>query len=281
MKKPLKPKRPATNPLPALLAGLATLLLFVTANPALGYERYNDGCMECHGHFTSAVSTKGSIFPEDNKHEMHRKSTYMNSDCDLCHTNGDNRNPYTGSSNGTAANAGLGCTGCHVAVGLRAHHAANNVEDSAGDTCYDCHTDPAPAPENVKPPYYGTVDTKADNPCNDSMLPDTDENWTVGDLVGLDNDGDELYDLADFDCGPPYRIVAIEFEGNDVRITWESVGGRRDILQSSPDLSTPFTDVGSAVVIPGVGVQTTNVVETGAATQLRRFYRIRYAGPSP
>jgi hypothetical protein len=28
-----------------------------------------------------------------------------------------------------------------------------------------------------------------------------DENWTVGDLVGLDNDGDGIYDTNDPDCG--------------------------------------------------------------------------------
>jgi hypothetical protein len=57
-----------------------------------------------------------------------------------------------------------------------------------------------PPPENTKPPYYGTVDTRADNPCNLVAESNINENWTIGDFVGLDNDGDGVYDGADSDC---------------------------------------------------------------------------------
>ena len=116
-----------------------------------------------------------------------------------------------------------------------------------------------------------------DNPCNDALVSNTNENWTIGDFVGLDNDGDNLYDLADFDCGPAYLITAITTEGNNVRITWDSVGGRRDMLQSTPSLTEPFSDVGSALDIPGVGMLSTNSVQVGGVTASNRFYRIRYA----
>jgi hypothetical protein len=168
------------------------------------YPRYkNDAedpgsnCSQCHGDFTDGTSPKGNTFPSDSKHEMHRNGSYMDTECDLCHTQGDSRNPFTGSSNGTSNNTGLGCTGCHEEYGLRAHHFVSGIT-----ICAVCHPgDPTPPSENVPPSYYGTVDTLADNPCNDSESANMDENWTVGDLVGLDNDGDGIYDANDSDCG--------------------------------------------------------------------------------
>lgn len=257
------------NPPQALLASVVFLVLMV-CNSSFAFERYNNGCMDCHGAFTDAISTKGSIFPDDSKHKMHKDT--MGTECNLCHTSGDGKDPFIGSSNGTANNAGLGCNGCHNADGLRAHHAINGVTE-----CADCHDAGVPPAENVVPPYYGTADTLADNPCNDVLASNTNENWTVGDFVGTDNDGDNLYDLADFDCGPPYLITAIAIEGNNVRITWNSAGGRRDMLQVASSLTNNFTNVGSAIQHHGVGAVSTNTVEVSGATSSARFYRIRYA----
>jgi PKD repeat protein len=72
-----------------------------------------------------------------------------------------------------------------------------------------CHwdADPAnytPVGEEVVPSYYGsTADTLADNPINDVAQFQINENWTVGDFVGLDNDGDQVYDAADTGNQPP------------------------------------------------------------------------------
>ncbi|HYW78804.1 MAG TPA: PKD domain-containing protein, partial [Thermoguttaceae bacterium] len=145
---------------------------------------------------------------------MHRSSSSMAANCDLCHTSGDNRNPFIGSSTGTARNPGLGCVGCHgrledagndsisagLGAGLRQHHVRAGVRE-----CEMCHNDATvayytPVGEDVLPPYYGTADTKVDDPCNQIAQANINENWTVGDLVGLDNDGDMAYDLADPDC---------------------------------------------------------------------------------
>jgi hypothetical protein len=255
--------------LPPMAAG--TVLFFCAAGSGFGYPRYNDGCHTCHGAFTDATSTKGSIFPDDNKHDMHRYN--MGTDCDLCHLSGDQKNPFLDDSNGTSDTAGEGCIGCHVGAGLRAHHAANGIA-----TCAACHTnEPTVIAENIAPSYYGSVDTFADNPCNDVLASNTNENWTIGDFVGLDNDGDNLYDLADFDCGPAYEITALTLQGSDVLVAWNTVGGRRDILQSAPSLSEPFSDVGVVLEIPGVGIVTTNAAELGGVTPSNRFYRIRYA----
>jgi hypothetical protein len=187
-------------------AGGAVLAVTLSAVPAVAYERYLDGCQLCHGSFTGGTSPHGTVFPSNDKHRMHRDAAYMAADCNLCHSDGDDDNPFLGFSDGTANNPGVGCTGCHgrdyggtlgnSGVGLRAHHFV------AGETsCMLCHTDdPPPLPENVLPTYYGTADTAVDDPCNSA--PDYLESWSLNDTRGLDNDGDDVYDEADSDCGP-------------------------------------------------------------------------------
>lgn len=198
-------------------------LLIGLQQQAFAYQRYNGGCDSCHGSFTGSTSTKGSIFPSDSMHEMHRGAGNMDTDCYLCHTNrGDN--PLIGSSLGTTANAGIGCTGCHGrnedagndelsagrGAGLRQHHYNSGVT-----TCTGCHSDADPANytpvgEDVKPQYYGTTDTNADMSCNPVQASGTNENWTIGDFTGLDNDGDGLYDaVADPDCMPNQNLPPV------------------------------------------------------------------------
>jgi hypothetical protein len=258
------------------LVGAVILLAAIFTQPGLAYPRYNDvgaggGCSDCHGTFSGINSPKGTVFPTGGKHAMHNDSNSMNTACDLCHTSGDQRNPFIKSSNGTANNPGLGCTGCHMAEGLRAHHAANNVT-----ACVECHTDDPPPPaENVKPPYYGTVDTRAANPCNDVKAANTNENWSVGDFLGLDNDGNNLYDVADFACGP-YRILGVSKEGNNARITWQTAGGRIDTIQAATNVVGPYSNVSSAIAIANVGIVATNYLEVGGVTNSKRFYRVKF-----
>ncbi len=254
---------------------VAGAFLFST-HPSVAYPRYRDpvtgngNCSACHGAFTDSTSPKGTKFPSSSKHEMHRASTSMATACNLCHSTSDNRNPYTYTSSGTAANQGLGCSGCHVGAGLRAHHVANGI-----DICNDCHFPEISAPENTKPPYYGTIDTNADHPENLIPVANTNENWSVGDYLGLDNDGNNLYDAADFACAP-YKVLSVTPVGNDIRITWQTAGGRTDAVQASSSLGGPYTNVSSPLAISGIGIVTTNYVDAGAANKVERFYRINY-----
>ena len=203
------------------LASVLAIGLALSLSQSDAYERYkNDAgqsgsnCSACHSDFTDGSSPTGATFPGDDKHQMHRSSGSMNTECNLCHTSGDDRNPFIGSSTGTAANTGYGCVGCHgrvedagndslsagLGAGLRQHHT------NAGITmCSACHFDASPANytpvgENVKPPYYDTVDTLVMKPCNPDNMANVNENWTIGDFLGLDNDGDFLYDTVDGDC---------------------------------------------------------------------------------
>jgi hypothetical protein len=189
-------------------AAVAVVLIGINVQSSLAYPRYTDGCETCHGNFDDGTSPKGTVFPSGSKHEMHRGNQNMNADCGLCHIQqGDS--PLMGESAGTNDNPGVGCTGCHgrdyggavgnSGVGLRLHHFLHDVTE-----CVGCHGfGPDPLGEDILPTYYGTVDTNADDPCNQG--PAFLENWSVGDTEGLDNDGDDLYDQNDPDCAgaPP------------------------------------------------------------------------------
>lgn len=255
-----------------LIAVASLLFAAVGNNSSQAYERYSD-CAGCHGVFTGSTSPQGTVFPSGDKHRMHRNSANMGTACNLCHRSDDNDNPFIGSSDGTANNPGLGCGGCHEPVGLRKHHVVTGTIE-----CYDCHDAATPPAENVKPPYYGTVDTKAKNPGNEVQVANTNENWSVGDFLGLDNDGNNHYDLADYAVGP-YRVISATREGNNMRVTWLTAGGRTNIVQAAGVATGPYTNRTSAVRIPGVGLVTTNYLDIGGATNAARFYRLHAVVP--
>lgn len=266
-------------PQTALFFAAGFLLAAIGSNTCQAFLTYSGGtdggCIDCHGDFRGSTSTKGTVFPSAKNHEMHRASTSMATACNLCHISTATRYPVTiGISAGTANNAGVGCTGCHEPAGLRKHHKINGAT-----LCYDCH-DPLETPqtENTRPPYYGTVDTKANDPANTVMAANTNENWSVGDFLGLDNDGNDLYDLADYAVGP-YRILGVTREGNDMRVTWQTAGGRTNILQAADSVSGLYTNVGVSLKIQGIGLVTTNSLEVGGATNLARFYKMKAVVP--
>jgi len=210
----------------ACLALCILLSLVLSVDRMDAHPRYYDenetpgsNCSQCHSAFTDNFSPGGAIIPTS-KHEMHRNSGNMNATCNLCHTNGDGRNPFMGSSQG-ASGIGYGCSGCHgrladvgnavagsaelsgSGAGLRQHHF------NAGQTlCETCHADANPANytpvgEDVNPPYYGvTADSDAAEPCNPTATANLNENWSLMDFEGLDNDGDSVYDALDTDCMP-------------------------------------------------------------------------------
>ena len=211
-----------------LQLGVVGLVASVMWAPsARGYEQYKNpsngtgNCSPCHGSFTNNTSPKGTNFGSaSDKHQMHRSSSFMGTTCNLCHsssdgcTSGCDRSPFIGSSAGTGSNPGLGCMGCHGrdedagndtgspgrGAGLRQHHDRNGVSG-----CRVCHSDANPASytpvaESTNPRYYGTADTNAANPCNLVASANTNENWSSGDFLGLDNDGNNDYDAADVSC---------------------------------------------------------------------------------
>jgi hypothetical protein len=211
--------------------------LFVASLTAIGlwasdagaYPQYVDPatdtgyCTTCHGRFTDGTSPKGSIFPDGGKHfSLHwNMLASFGEPCLLCHILPGADDPFIGFSSGTSNNTGYGCMGCHgrledaghdllsagLGAGLRQRHTVVGITG-----CMGCHTDAdpkdyTPVGEGVKPPYYGTADlSNVADPCNLVAVADTNENWTAESppqFEGLDNDGDNLYDGNDPDCGGP------------------------------------------------------------------------------
>jgi hypothetical protein len=264
-------------------ASLFAACFFLTAlgcHTSQAYTNYT-GCATCHGDFRGPTSTKGTVFPGGKNHDMHRLTSSfpnnMATACNLCHINTSHIPVIIGKSLGTANNPGIGCTGCHVAEGLRKHHNANGVTE-----CYDCH-DPneVSAPENVKPPYYGTVDTRANNPGNTVLAANTNENWSVGDFIGLDNDGNNLYDLADYAVGP-FKVLSLTPAGNNMSVKWLTAAGRTNWLQAAGTVAGTYANVSPAIAITNVGnvgLVTNTYVEVGGATNAARFYQIKGSIP--
>jgi hypothetical protein len=214
---------------------LVALALFSRGTQA--YETYSvsrdaTNCRACHGDFragpyTSAKPGEGTW--ADSLHNVHRYDM-LNGNCDSCHGGlGGSRFPVsTYSSNGGGLPA-IGCIGCHgrnegagdTARGLRQRHYR------AGQTlCVSCHADANPANastvgENVAPAFYFTPDTahpgKPTDPCNPA--PGYSEGKFGATSLGLDNDGDGVYDALDPDCqvatGTPGEATALRVTAFD------------------------------------------------------------------
>lgn len=181
-----------------MVIGFSAILVLLAASSVVAYDAYrmsggNASCYNCHNGFRN----------EGPLHDLHVGSSQMTGTCTRCHTSvGDIPKTWTSGS-------GDGCRGCHGrnngpgftwSAGLRLHHAnAGAPADINGQYCVDCHTnDPVPDPENTLPPYYGQPDVNISDPCVSTGAGGEDFN---NDGVGLDNDGDLLYDENDSDCG--------------------------------------------------------------------------------
>ncbi len=242
------------------------LAALVCSGAALAYTQYNDGCQSCHGAFTDSTSTKGSTFPGNDKHAMHRSAQNMDTTCGLCHRSDDGNNPFMASSDGAGTVNGLGCVGCHEPLGLRRHHDINGVSE-----CVGCHSnDGTPPPESQQPYYYGTTETKANNTCNLTATTSLNENWTVNCCAGLDNDGDGLYDAADPDCatatstpgeaGATATLLVTAYDKGTQAVTISfgtACSATNNVVEYGPLAS---------VSTYGYGGQVCNVGNTGAAT---------------
>ena len=77
-----------------------------------------------------------------------------------------------------------------------------------------------------------------------------------------------------------FNITSIVPQGNDVLITWQTVGGETNVIQAttgtSGNYSNNFTDI-SPIIVPNAGDLTNaTYLDTGGATTVpTRYYRVR------
>jgi hypothetical protein len=109
-------------------------------------------------------------------------------------------------------------------------------------------------------------------------LDPTGENGANGDPDGdgLSNEQEFTLGTDPTDSSSPYRITDVVQEGDDIRLTWQTVGGKTNFVQATSDVNTNFMDITPAIAITGAGVTSTNYLDLGAATNFPSlFYRVR------
>jgi len=210
------------------LAIAAAVVFWGGESPA--YQFYSDDtndqgqCAQCHTGFrdNANYSSAAEGFAwGDSLHNVHLNNTDIDSSCDNCHGGSGTSGRTVNIRSSAAAKDGLNaisCMGCHGRLedanalgvgpgwgaGLRQHHYNAGIM-----TCVGCHGDSNPASftvagEDVMPAWYSsTTNTTVDltlDPCNAELEEDFSGDPSN---LGLDNDGDLDYDLADSDCAVP------------------------------------------------------------------------------
>ena len=265
----------------------AIAVLFWFGEP-WAFESYHDPansddtgyCATCHPGFGGGKS--------DTLHALHTGNPdAITGDCGHCHTGSGRDNPLTMWSD---SGDNLGCAGCHgtdqgetvranyqglptigqskaSGFGLRRHHL-----ESGETLCLSCHdSDPESLPESVLPPYYADSSSNMTDPCSG------EDTGNDTDSLGLDNDGDGLYEAADPDCqrGSPARIVNLHYLLGDIQtVHWAASPDAENyqVLRGSlADLSLQNGDYGNGTCVD-TGTLASSFLDTSAMNPGEGFY---------
>ena len=213
MKQPSSWAAAYVTPLFVLL--VTTAVLMTGVSDAWAYNTYStDGetgnCANCHGDFRTSpyISLVDGVDWENSLHNVHRNGM-LGGDCATCHAASGFSPVSLESSEGGNGLEAISCVGCHGrqadedspsagwGAGLRQHH----VGEANCSGCHDDQTGYTPVGENVLPNYYANPGSGHPDIPMDSCNPDGTESLDFsGTALGLDNDGDSLYDGNDPDC---------------------------------------------------------------------------------
>jgi hypothetical protein len=192
--------------------------LLIGAGTAQAYSTYSqNNCDRCHGDFLydPYVSLSDGQSWEDSLHSVHQ--SMVSFDCATCHTGGrGGGNVLIRTSDGGTGLDPIGCVGCHgraeddassppnggYGAGLRQHH-----NGAGAATCGGCHSDNTPSDDDVDesflPLYYADSagsDSAHPNIPSDPCNPGGVGEDYAGSTLGLDNDGNGVYDDSDDAC---------------------------------------------------------------------------------
>jgi len=79
----------------------------------------------------------------------------------------------------------------------------------------------------------------------------------------------------------PFQITSIVRTGSDINVTWQTTGGKTNVVQATSGgpngsyATNGFVNISTFIAVTGSGSVTTNYVDHGGATnQPARYYRI-------
>lgn len=196
---------------------VALLVLVIWAVRSEAYETYSQNrdatnCGACHGDFRATGYVSRHNETPWGTDLMSAHENMVSFECLACHQSISPAFPVsTDTSAGGGGLSPTGCVGCH---GREQDAGHDNISAGRGaglrqrhfralGVCADCHRDADPANyvpvgENIAPANYFTPDTahpdKPTDPCN------ANGSESKFGPVGLDNDGNGLYDLDDPAC---------------------------------------------------------------------------------
>jgi len=106
--------------------------------------------------------------------------------------------------------------------------------------------------------------------------------------AAFDHDGDGASSASEFLAGTwpndptsVFRIVSLQRESGNTRLTWTTVGGKRYRVQTNApsgngSFTNRFADLSPSITVGGNGEFTTNFLHNGGLTNApARYYRIR------
>jgi len=261
--------------------------LLIGAGKAQAYSTYSqNNCDQCHGDFLDDpyVSLSDGQSWEDSLHSVHQ--SMVSFDCATCHTGGrGGGNVLIRTSDGGTGLDPIGCVGCHgraeddasspsnggYGAGLRQHH---NVAGAA--TCGGCHSDNTPSDDDVDesflPPYYADLagsDSAHPNIPSDPCNPGGVGEDYAGSTLGLDNDGNGVYDDSDDACAAATPTPTPVRENECLCVPHRIVpGGNLAALKKTASLGRGSTQIKEVGVVVKARERTRGACRPGSSTDM-------------